>query len=345
MRIVCAYESCGPSYVRLGIGRVCMAAGHEFMFWMPKKKPAFDMFSELQPDLLIGTTFDLDRALYKCISRNPKTRVILYASDWGPLIDTIDINKYPIVVTNTEEKKLLEKLKRETGQPEFIFKHYTDNWLDATLSGWKTIGLEPISLLNAADTFTYFPGQIDEEFLADISFIGGYWKYKAINLDKYLLPFCFDDKIKIKIYGNQPWPAHQYLGFIQDDTVRNIFASSKICPNVSEPHSTDFGFDIVERPFKVLSSGGFCISDYVEAMKEVFHDSIPCGKTPAEFQELIRHYLHTPQEISQLITTGQRLVLKNHTYFERCITIFNKLKMFEEVKKIQQIKPKFVGIY
>ncbi len=348
MKILCAYCPCGPSFVRTGWGRVFHAIGHQFVFWQPEVKPAFDIFSEYEPDLFIGTTFDLDRATYKCIKARPNMKVILYASAWGKLIDDIPANSYPIVRINDKEKTLLEKLKQETGQPEFVFLHYHDNWIEPTLGGWRSIGITPVSMLNAADTFDYFPGQKRKEFSSAISFVGGYWGYKSRNLDRFLMPLCHnnveDVKVRIKIYGNQPWPVPQYLGYVNNEDVRDIFASSLICPNVSEPHSTDFGFDVVERPFKVLSSGAFCISDYVESSaKDIFGDCVPHAKTPNEFFELLKHYMLNPDERIPLIEKGRKLVLEKHTYFDRIYALFLHLNMPEEANKVGKAKIEALG--
>ena len=45
-----------------------------------------------------------------------------------------------------------------------------------------------------------------------------------------------------------------YLATSLDDIADYIYASAKICPNISEPHSLVFGFDVVERPFKIMSA-------------------------------------------------------------------------------------------
>ena len=341
MKILCAYCACGPSFIRTGWGRVFSNLGHTFMFWQPEVKPAFDVFSEFEPDIFIGTTFDLDRAIYKNIVSRPNMKVILYASAWGELIDNIDPKEYPIVIATEKEKELLAKLKRETGKPDFVFLHYHNNWIQRTLGGWDTIGIKPVSMLNAADLYDYYPGEVKEQFISDIAFVGGYWPYKGRNLNKFILPLC--NKYKVKIFGNQPWPVPQYLGYTDTEDVKHIFSSAKICPNVSEPHSTDFGFDIVERPFKILSSGNFCISDYVQSqVEDIFHDIIPSPKTYNEFKDLIDYYLDKPEERQQLANKGKKLVLMEHTYFERVRDMFLHLGMFGDAEKTVELKKKFL---
>lgn len=342
MKILCEYCDCGPSFVRSGWGKVFQAMGHQFVFWQPELKPAFDVFNEYEPDLFIGTTFGLDRAIYKCIASRPQMKVILYASAWGDLIDQINPIEYPIIIASDKEKLTLEKLKKETGKPDFVFLHYHDNWIDRTLGGWRSIGIEPVSMMNAADTFDYYPGVVQEKFKCDLAFVGGYWPYKAKNLDKWIVPLCYG-KHKIKIFGNQPWNVPQYLGYVDNMDVRDIFASASICPNVSEPHSTTFNFDIIERPFKILSCGGFCISDYVQSSEEdVFGDCIPHAKTTQEFNDMIDYYLKNPEKRFEKSQKGRQLVLRSETYFDRVSVAFAHLGMEKESLRCLEVKNKYV---
>lgn len=343
MKILCNYTPCGPSFVRSGWAKVFQALGHKFAFWQPEAKPAFDIFSEFEPDLFIGTTYGVNRSVYKNIVARPNMKVILYCSAWGSLIDQMNLKDYPIVVVNDNEKALIEKLKKETGQPEFVFCHYHDNWVERTLGGWQSIGVKPVGILNAADTFDYLNGTYKPEFDSDLSFVGGYWPYKSRNLDKLFLPLCQSREFKIKIFGNQPWSVPQYLGYVDTADVKDIFVSARICPNISEPHSTDWGFDVIERPYKVLSAGGFCISDYVQSgVEDIFGNTIPVAKTTQEFNSLLAHYLDRPEERKELADKGKELVLKSHTYFDRVAKMFYHLGLEDEAKKTEELKKKFL---
>ena len=63
-------------YIRLGIGRVLTAMGHDVIMWDINKKSCFDAFDEFKPDLFIGQTFNMTRGLIKCIQENKDLRVI-----------------------------------------------------------------------------------------------------------------------------------------------------------------------------------------------------------------------------------------------------------------------------
>lgn len=335
LKILSLYKPCGEQYRLSGFGNALIAGGHDFRFWRPDEKPAFDAFAEYEPDIFIGTTFDLSRAIEKCVRNRPQMKVILKAGNWG---EPIDEKRYPVVCVTDAEKKQLEKLKAETGKPDFVFCHYHPNRLEETMAGWRQIGIEPVALMNAADVVDCGLGTPRPEFVSDISFVGGYWVYKAQNLNKYILPLCATGKYNIKIWGNQPWPVGQYLGYVENSSVADIIRSTRICLSVSEPHSNVYGFDVIERPFKIASAGGFCISDYVASLAEDvftngemdFFDSYP------EMVELIDYYLANPDERAAKADRQRRTVFNGHTYFHRMTTMLGKLGFETEAFKLME---------
>ena len=43
-------------------------------------------------------------------------------------------------------------------------------------------------MTSAADITIYTKTSVDRDYVCDIGWVGGYWGYKAKNLDKYLMP-------------------------------------------------------------------------------------------------------------------------------------------------------------
>ena len=74
----------------------------------------------------------------------------------------IDKEKYPILTARDDEIQLVEQLKKKTGKPDFVHNHYHKNWISKTHNKWTSIGVEPVSLLHAADIFEYYGGKIIE---------------------------------------------------------------------------------------------------------------------------------------------------------------------------------------
>lgn len=325
-------------YIRLGWARVFETIGHQTMMWDIHSKSPFDAFDEFEPDIFIGQTYNLNESTVKCIKERPNLKYALRASDWGDMQSQIS-SDYNTLTANKKEISFVEELCK-TGGPSFVYNHYHQRWMEETHNKWKDVGVNPVSMLSAADVFDYMGGKRREELVCDLGFVGGYWEYKARNLDPYLLQFSHPvGKYNLKIFGNQGWPGAFYLGWISNDRVKDLFLSATICPNVSEPHSQDFGYDIIERPFKILAAGGFCISDYVQSMAEdVFtDDEIPFAKTPKEFKELVDHYLENPDERIPHMQKGQKCVLTKHTYFHRVSTMLRELGFAEESEKCDNV--------
>lgn len=332
MKVLSEFDASAPFYVRQGWGKVFNSLGHKFYLWERERCCAFDAFSKIEPDIYIGTSYNQTEDTYRCIKSRPEMKVAFFASAWGPLSKNIKESGYPIVYMSDGERKIIEKIKRETGKPDFVFIHVTDEYLDAIMSYWNTeLGIKPIGVLNGADIFSYSNGVWTEEFESDISFVGGYWPYKAKNLDKYFIPLSRLKKYKMKIFGNGDWNIPEHLGTINEDCVKNIFCSAKVCPNISEPHATEFGSDIVERVFKIPCAGGFLISDYVEELKYVFRNGeLPTFKNYNEFRELLDYYLSNDEDRLLLSLKQQKTIMSNHTYFHRVAKMLENFGMNDE---------------
>lgn len=344
MKILCLHKDSGEHFRLTGFGNAFRAAGHEFMFWHPKNKPIFDVFDEWGPvDLFIGTTFDLDRATHRCLVQNPNTKILLKGSNWGPSNDKIDHKKYPIVMVNDNEKAKVRNLRREASQDIRVMCHYHPNRLEETMSGWREIGIEPLAVMNAADVIDYGPGTYREELASDVSFVGGTWGYKGQNIDKFILPLCHPvGKLNIKIWGNTKWPVPQCLGVVNTPDVKDIYASAVVCPNVSEPHSNEFGFDVVERVFKIISAGGICISDYVESLYEdVFTgDELFYYQDSKQIEDHVRIFKNE-QTRKEYLEKTQFVVYDQHTYFHRVADICDAFDWDDEAKHIMQTYLKY----
>lgn len=335
MKVLCEYTPAGPHYVRTGWGRVFKACGHDFRFWNPDSKSAFDAFSEFEPDLYLGCTYSVSRAVDRCLRARPALKVALFASAWGELTDGLDRDAYPLVVASEAEKDTLRRLKAETGKPEFVFIHVTERFLEPTMGGWRSAGIEPRGLLNAADVYQYFLGSVRNELACDWFFCGGRWGYKSRNLDRYLLPLCRPDSgLCGRIFSRDVWGVPQHVGTADDDDVRDAFASAAVSLSVSEPHSTDLGFDVIERPFKALASGGMVVADYVREARDLFGEGeLPMARTPREMETLVRHFVRNRRERDRIAAAGRRRVLEHHTYHHRVRDLLDWLGMPEEATR------------
>ena len=335
MKILISSDGTHAHYFqRLAWANAFNSIGFQAVLWDCKKTNAFDAFDSFEPDIFMGQAYNLDDALIKCIYERPHLKVALRAGDWGDHGAEVDKSKYNILYCSDREKKILEKLKKETGKPDFVHIHYNQKAVEKTHNHFNSIGIKPVSLMMCADTVVYGNARFDPRLECDIGFVGGYWPHKGIIINKYLFPLLGDvGEYKVKIFGNQPWPVNQYCGLIQDEDVKNLFLSARICPNLSEPHAHEFGIDVNERIFKILISGGFCISDNVKSY-EMFKDGIVIAESPKDFKDKIDFYLKNPEEREQIKQKGHIIVRDNHTGFHRVSEIMKNLGYTDIADKI-----------
>ena len=318
------------------------ACGMNAAMWDCKNVPAFDAFDSFEPDLFLGQAYNLTEPVIKCIYERPHLKVGLRVGDWGDHEQIVDKSKYNILYCSEAEKQILKKLKEETGKPDFVHIHYSEENVKKTHNNFSKIGIDAKSLMMCADTFAYGESKIDKNLSCDIGFVGGYWPYKGIVISDYLFPLLSNvGDYSVKIFGNQPWPVNQYCGLIADDKVKDLFRSAKICPNLSEPHAQAFGIDVNERIFKVLYSGGFCVSDSVESYN-IFEDGIAIAYSPEDFKKKIDHYLSNPEERQAIAHRGRELVKQRHTGFDRAHQIIKYLGMYNLANSILDKKMEFV---
>lgn len=332
MRILCEFSPNGPAFVRNGWRRVFEYLGHKFYWWRQGQEAVHDAFAKADPvSIFLGTTYNTDRAVVKCVQARPNLKVGLFCSAWGPLVNKIDRKQYPIDYRSENEIRIIEGLYKTCQKPDFVFLHLLDKRVDEVIGGWNSIGVKPVGIMNAADTFVYLNGKKQSNLESDFCFIGNNWSYKSRNINRFLLPL-FSSDLTIRIHGTGGWNGFaQYLGAVSDELVKDIFASAKICPNISEPHSTTWGYDIVERVLKVPCAGGFLISDYVKDIDDVFGPNVvPMAKTPEEFKDIIYYYLEQPELRQEIIDKTKKIVLERETYFDRVAKMMTNFGMEKE---------------
>ncbi len=330
-----------PYFVRTGWARVLQYCGHNVILWDSNQKSAFDVFTENPKiDFYLGTTYGFGDDLVKISKKNPEMKIALFCSAWGKYTEKIDRQNYPIVYVTDEEKTRLEKLKKEVGKPDFVFLHISDQLREQCIGGWDSVGIKSVGILNGADLFAYYGGQYKENLKSQIAFIGGYWPYKSRNLSK-LVDLCNLEKYDIKIWGNGNWGIPNYLGTIQGENEKHAIASCEIALNLSEPHSTDLNFDIVERCFKVPLNA-FMISDRVKELDYVFTGKeVPQFESSAQLAEMVEYYLKDLNARFDLAFQQRQTVLGGHTYFHRVEKMFAHLELYNECEKVKDAYIRF----
>ena len=177
-------------YITMGWMSALQEMGYDSQIW-PEGTPAFDIFDIIEPDVFVGTTYDLDRATIKCILERPNMKVALKSNNWGPIDEKIDLDKFPIGISTENERRKVLDLVEKAGNRVLLFNWYHPNRMEETMGFWDEAGVPTIGLQPAADTTKYRESLPKEELECDLGFIGGYWGYKGQNIKKYLIPLRF----------------------------------------------------------------------------------------------------------------------------------------------------------
>tara|TARA_R110002167_G_scaffold362025_1_gene580885 strand:- start:95 stop:1108 length:1014 start_codon:yes stop_codon:yes gene_type:complete len=303
-------------YQRMAWANGLTALGHNVAFWDMSTCTTFDVFDNFEPDAFLGQSYNLNESIIKCIKERPHLKVGLRTGDYK--------NDNPNILSiGRKEKETLLELQESTGQVKFVHIHYTPEGVAETHSEYEQYGLRPVSLMMCADLQSYYHSEYDPALACDIGFVGGFWPYKGQVIKPYLLPLLEEGYgYKVKIFGNQPWNVNQYCGVIKDDKVKDLFGSAKVCPNLSEPHAQQYGFDVNERIFKILCAGGFCVSDNVEGYK-MFGDGIVIADSPEDFRSKIHYYMDNDCERLTIAHRGREIVMAGHTNVHRAADIMS----------------------
>lgn len=194
-----------------------------------------------------------------------------------------------------------------TISPESSFGYY-HRWVDA--------GGRLVSLPLACDTGLYRPDAPHHAAFENvqIAFVGGYWPYKARQLDPYLRPL----QDRLRVYGYSPWPYASYGGRLADELEPALYRQARVAPTINEPYVSVMGVELNERVFKVLGSGGLTITDATPAYRAWFGaDELMVPSSVDEFHAMIELALRDETVNERFRKRGYEAVIARHTYAHR----------------------------
>jgi len=147
----------------------------------------------------------------------------------------------------------------------------------------------------------------------DFFFVGTNSHLKIQQTEAYLTPLL---KQYRGVLAGVNWLAG--IGELPIDLAALFYNSAAIYPNYHlESNFRSFN-EITERSYIIPACGGFELTDSPQAMKELFtHDEMAQADSPAEFQEMFRHFLDNPQERLSYVRAGMRKVYAQYTLFHR----------------------------
>jgi hypothetical protein len=194
-----------------------------------------------------------------------------------------------------------------TISPESSFGYY-HRWTDA--------GGRLVSLPLACDTSVYRPDITDHGAFDDveIAFVGGYWPYKARQLDPYLRPH----QDRLRVYGYSRWPYAGYGGRLPTELEPLLYQQARVAPSINEPYVSALGIELNERVFKVLGCRGLSVTDATPAYRAWFtEEELLVPSSVEEFHAMIELVLGDRPVNERFRGKGYAAVLARHTYAHR----------------------------
>lgn len=210
-------------------------------------------------------------------------------------------------------------------QPSFVFTTSPSSSFEF-YEGWMKHGVRLFSFPLAWDEIAYPENPVyDPEFEnIALAFVGGYWKYKARQLDRYLSKY----ENNLTVFGYTEWPYGKYGGLLPIEREASLYRQAKVSPVINEPHVEVMNVDQNERVFKVLGSGGFAVTDAVPSYREWFsEDELPIPKNEAEFHEIVHLALEDSDFNFRFRKAGHRAVIERHRYSCRAEEVLKALNI------------------
>ena len=221
--------------------------------------------------------------------------------------------------------------------PNFVFTATVTSGLNY-FQEWKNNGLNVLSLPLACDTTVYGKtiAEADNKEYPKYAFVGGYWKSKGREIDKYLRPFEKD----LHIYGYNEWPYTGYRGLISREDEARLYQNSLVCPAINEPTVKLLKGQINERVFKVLGCGGCCVVDAVPAYRELFKEmELIVPNNLEEFKAAMYELANNSDYRNKYVYNGYAAVRSRHTYIHRVKKILNNMQIQFDNERINMELP------
>lgn len=325
--------------VRSAYAKVFQSLGWQVYVYDPQSSgPILDFMKRVEPQVLFFGSWELDRATVKSIQQRPELELIMWTSNYGEMDKEIIASGHEVLRATDEEKTFVEKI-RQTNKLDRCFQYYSQRCMEQTHNFWRqNLGLEIHGVPLAACVHDYPVGEYNGILASSVGLVSGIWKYKAQNLKKYIYPLANISELNLKIFGYGDWGLAQHCGMISTENMKHLFASSVVCPAIYEPLCI-LGTDISERPYKILSSGGFCISQWIDsAANDIFtNDEMVFVHSPEEFIDRTLHFIKNPDERIPYIERGIKYAYSSGTYYHRMRDIATQMGWIEEIINLNSI--------
>jgi hypothetical protein len=298
------------------------AGGHQAALWDGTERT----WKKYRPDIYIAcSSWESKRSLV-ALRRLHNTKLVVHVDPYSK--EKIQVPGGPPIGARQEHIKWTVRQ-----EPDFVFGYGLQEDMERYWIHWRQKhGLKIVGMPNAADSTIYKPRPADPNLACEIGWVGGYWKYKALNMDKYLIPVV---RTLDTVWFGWSGPKGIWNGKASQEQVIRLFNSAKVCPCIVEPHTTRYGIDVPERMFKVSACGALAVLDPFIGVERYFSkDSIVMARSPQEYLDLCKKYVAMKKEERRAQAKKmQKAVLLKHTYLNRVQTFLNQLGFSDEANK------------
>lgn len=166
----------------------------------------------------------------------------------------------------------------------------------------------------------------DDKFLLydkynyQISFIGNYYPIR----EKYLESIA---DLGLNIWGDQRWASSSlascYRGYLPNSKFSEISRASKINLNIQHEYPYE---GLVLRPFEILSSGAFLLTQNKKDVKKLFKDDVATFSSSDNLRKKVIYFLAHDEERKKMANKGYLAVKAGHTYFHRIRKILSIIR-------------------
>lgn len=168
----------------------------------------------------------------------------------------------------------------------------------------------------------------DPRFHHDLVFVGNNYNYHPARQKGIatLLQPLIDHQYNLMIYGNEWWldpnqgytiPPAFYGGYMANEDLPAACAAAKIFLGL---HSVDTSQTMMSmRTFEIMGSGGFYLTQWTQAIEEMFvnHHHLVWTRSREETLDLVNFYLQRHDLREKIARQGQEAVYERHTYHHR----------------------------
>ena len=176
--------------------------------------------------------------------------------------------------------------------------------------------------------------QSNEIYECDYCFTGSYWDAKR-EIINYLNPDSID--YKFNLYGANwdkiPKFSQYHKGFVKYGDMPEVYSSTKLVIDDANHVTKEWG-SVNSRVFDSLAAGKLIITNGSKGNEEIFDGKLPEYHSEKELTDLINYYLSNPDKKEEKIKELRKIVLDNHTYYHRAVTLREIIKNYYQRPKI-----------